>query len=211
MMGRGRGIDNKTLVQKGLPLGADGWSDATAARRASGLRSAPDLPQRRRPFSAITLARCALTVRSAAPRSAAICLLSCPATTASKTCRSRALSELKRARSVASSFAGRSGLRVALDGVLHRGEQGCAVNGLGEEIRGPRLHRAHARGHVGMPGEKNHGQRERRTAQRRLQVQAARPGHADIEDQTAMRVWSRRLEEETPGRCVPESFVARNA
>ena len=212
-MGRGCGIDNRTLVQNGLPFGGrrtkGSYCGSARKRSAKCTRSAKEeaaiLP--------ITLARCTFTVRSAAPRSAAICLFSCPATTASKTCRSRALSEYRNGREASPARSGRDRARAcSLDGVLDRGEQGLALHGLGEEVRGPGFHRAHARGHVGTPGEENHGQRERRTCSAPL-ASPGRSARACCTSRTRQPCASGPggSSRKSHGRCVPAGFVARGA
>ena len=149
--------------------------------RSARTRSATDCA---RIFS-ITCARWAFTVRSAMSSWAAICLLSLPATTPSKTSRSRVVSALvARLQLVLLLLAGHGGGLVR-KGRFHGREQQLALDGLGEEIDGARAHRAHAHRDVAVAGEEDDRDRVSQPRERVLHLEAADARHPDVEDQAA--------------------------
>ena len=74
-------------------------------------------------------------------------------------------------------------LPIALERVLHGVEQRLIVERLGEDVERAGLHRPDGERDVGVRGQEDHREIVAAAGESPLQVQAAQPGHADIEQQ----------------------------
>ena len=143
----------------------------------------------------IAAARCSFTVRSTIPRSKAICLLSCPRTTRSQTSRSRSLSVAASARRSAISSRSRRATASRAIAASNGRHQRVGHHGLLQEVAGAVLHRVHARRHVAVSGEEDHGRRALPGRQQVLQFEPARSRQPQVQQDAAGGAGPGRLEE----------------
>jgi len=149
-----------------------------------------------------------LTVRRPIPSSSAICLLSLPATTRSKTSRSRRREERKSRAAALRLFARCAFRRIPRQRALQRIEQRIALDGFLQEVHRPRLHRSHTRRHIGVTGKEDDGQRNALPQQRRLKVEPRGTGHAHVE-QHATRPVGQRVQQELARRRIAAGLETR--
>ena len=143
----------------------------------------------------ITRPRCTFTVFSAAPSSAAICLLSIPVTTRASTSRSRGVKICQPPLDLAPLGVLRERLAAPRERALDRVEQLLALQRLPEEVQRPALHRPHAHGNIPSSGDEDDGHPMLDRAQRRLQVEPAQPRQPNVEDEACRAVRTPMVEE----------------
>ena len=133
----------------------------------------------------MTWPRWTFTVTRLSPSSAAICLLTRPATTSFMTSRSRSVSvavahlQLGEARRVAAPCA------VALDGRVDGVEQHLLVERLGEELDRAGLHRAHGHRNVAVPGDEDDRQSDACFRELLLKGESAHARQPHVEHEAA--------------------------
>ena len=88
-----------------------------------------------------------------------------------------------------------------------RREEDIRLHRLFEKVYGAGLHRPHARGDVGVAGEKDHGDLDVLTLESRLQFEAGGAGQPHVEQQ-AGRLIRQRLQQELAGRSVRAGLKA---
>ena len=140
-------------------------------------------------------ARWNLTVCSTTPNSAAICLLSFPAASASSTSRSRGVRLATRWRISAESASARRAAASCSIALRTAARSACGLHGLGQEIRRARLDRPHRHRNVAVPADEHDRQRLAPRGQPALQFESVQAGHGHIEHQAPIRPSDRAVRE----------------
>ncbi len=184
------------------------------AGRSAQPAGSPALPARRpspaavpTPSLSISCARCALTVRRLMPSRSAICWLRWPATTRSKTSRSRAVRRAQPGVALRLQLPRGACLGVGVQRRADGAEQPFARDRLFQHIGRAGLDRAHGGRHVGVGGQEDDRQRDAALAQRRLQIEPGGAGQPHVEQQAAGAI-GQRVQQERAGRSVAHRLEA---
>ena len=122
-------------------------------------------------------------------------MLSRPRATSRMTCCSRCVRVANRSEVLPGVTGSRHLRNILLDGHCYRVEQGLVAERLCEEIDGSGLHGLDRHGDVAMAGEEDDRLQVALRCQLVLKIEAAGPGHADVEHQAARAVGKLRFQQ----------------